>query len=211
MADEQTKTAAVAHIHTELGRLKRHRLVVLGLSLTLVLGVCLLAFFSQENIAPRAEHGRWLLALWILGACTVVATSAAIGVPLVRGSWFNALGLGSLFGLLIAMAIATDWGSRTAPPVAAGVKCFTFGTGASVVAMVVLGIISGRTWRRFPNPGLALAVGATAFSAILLHIRCGGAHPLHLFGFHLTPFLVSYAASRSLLKLREQVLQDWGR
>ena len=174
--------------------------IYLAVFALLVTGL-LLAPAKPEAI-PRSVS--WMLTLCGLMLSSVLAASAAIGVPLWRERMvFVATAIAGL-ALGGALALVVRWDA----PVTMGTKCLAYGAFVSAVAMIVLGALSGRVWRRFPDPGWLLAISVTGVGVTALHITCPAVDALHVYAFHLGPVLLAYGLARAALRTREKLLHD---
>ena len=197
---------AVAQIRSDLNQLQQRRRLAL-ISYIATLGLILVALGllpAKETSLER--NGPWFVALAALVVAAVVCGSAAIGIPLMRRKTFfmvGGLGATGLVGGLVAVMLWSPSAQGTM-----GMKCFMYGTTFSTIALVILGFISGRLWRKFPDPGLIIAIGVTAVGVCALHFSCGGTDPVHLFGFHLTPLLVAYGLARLATLVRQKLIDD---
>jgi len=198
---------ALPTIREDLAQLRRQRRRSLGIYLGLLAIFSAVLFRGPTgNAAPDAG---WYLGLAGLFAGATASTALAIGVPLLHGSKL-AVALGSSLGLMLAgLAGAMDY-DPSAEWVHHGPICFVFGTVVSALFMVILGALSGRLWRRFPDPGAMIAVGTTAVGMLALHLRCESTHVLHVLAFHLTPLALLYWGARRLTRLRLSLLDDRG-
>lgn len=186
-------------IHQELDQLRRARKSALGIY------VALLALFlvGMQVFAYPVSGVMDVTALCIFLLGAALSAGLTMGIPLLHGIALRiglALSLGSMaIGLLLVMNLKQPvyWGH--------GAHCFAVGTGFSAVAMVVLGAVSGRLWRRFPDPGLLLALSTTFVGVLALHMNCAARDPLHLVVFHVGPMAVLYGGARFLVRSREQL------
>ncbi len=198
---------ALPHIRADLRRLRADRIRALGLYLA-IFALFFVALMATDSGLGQRHDLKWALGLvgLFLGAAGSVAL--AMGVPLLHGRRLAlALG-GSLAVMLGGLALAVDMESD--PAWKHGPMCFTFGTAISALFMVILGALSGRLWRRTPDPGFMIAVGTTAAGIAYLHSRCDSTHVLHVLFFHVTPLVVLYAAARWLTRVRLQLLREDG-
>ncbi len=195
---------AIAHIRADLDGLRRRRRTAVALFLGLMsLAVAGLLLGPQKPQAlPRTSV--WAVTLAGLFLSSTAAIAAGVGVPLFRARMFRGVTVAAGLGLAGAFAVLADWDA----PMTMGVKCLAYGTFVSAVAMILLGALSGRLWRRFPDPGWILALGIAGTGAIALHFSCAMVDPVHLYLFHLGPVLLVYALVRSALKTREALLHD---
>ncbi|MEM7679274.1 MAG: hypothetical protein AAF449_25140, partial [Myxococcota bacterium] len=161
----------------------------------------------NEHALDRSTN--WYIALLLMFAASVGGAALTIGVPLVsRTTLWSAIGVIGVT-LLSALLLVMDFtSSGLDDPWATGTKCFVYCTVISGVAMLALGFLSGRLWRRFPDPGWVLALGLTGVGLSALHMQCGGSDPVHLLVFHLGPVFLLYAMARGLIRLREYVLRN---
>lgn len=191
-------------IRQDLRDFRRARHLALGVYLML-LAVFLVAMEQLPGgVKPEGTAWGWAIAAFIVGCA--LSTGLALGVPLLHGWAFTgALGLSITLmvgGLVVASFVQHDGTAGDHP----GGECFTAGTVISGLAMLVLGAVSGRLWRRFPDPGFALAVGTTFAGVMALHMRCGSFELSHLMLFHLAPLAVMYGAARLLTQARLRLL-----
>jgi len=135
-------------------------------------------------------------------------TALAVGMPLLHGHRLAAATAAAVGILVAGLFMASDFGSPDAWTFH-GPICFGVGTAISGVFMLILGALSGRLWRRFPDPAAFIAVGATAVGLLALHLRCGNDHPLHVVAFHVGPLLLLYLAARVLTRIRVRALESW--
>lgn len=170
----------------------------------------LLGLLAMSPLKPGAVRDDvWLAALLLLLLGTGTTVALGVGVPLVSRRVYVSAGFGAGVLMLAGVAIAGDPSLLfERAGVAMGIRCFVFGSVISGAAMVALGLLSGRVWRRFPDPGLLLAVGVTGVGIAGLHLRCAITDPAHLFLYHVTPLVLLYAATRFLVRLRERTLRD---
>jgi hypothetical protein len=199
-----TATDALGHIRSDLERVRRRRSFALAcyvVVFALLVGGLLVAPPQAASI-PRSAS--WMLTLGGLFLSSVLAASAAIGVPLWRErTMFIATAVAGL-ALGGALALIVDWRA----PVTTGTKCFAYGAFVSAVAMIVLGALSGRVWRRFPDPGWLLAISVTGVGLTALHFACPATDALHVYAYHLGPVLLAYALARVALRARETLLRE---
>lgn len=198
---------ALEQIRRDLRDLEQRRRVALGTYLGL-LAVFVAVFFLQPT-GPRAlvRDAGWLLAFGLLLAGALLGAVVTIGYPLISRLAVYVVSALMASGCAAALLLTVDTSAASAP-VSAGIPCFLHSTAVSAAAMLALGAISGRVWRRFPDPGFPLALGATGVGLATLHMRCGGVDPLHLFGFHLGPLLALYALAHYLVRAREDLSRD---
>jgi hypothetical protein len=195
---------ALGHIRSDLQQIRRRR----GAALAIYLAVFALLVAGLVLAPPKEEAiphtANWMLTLGGLFLSSVLATSAAIGVPLWRERTLFVMT--ALAGLVLggALALVVDWQA----PVTMGTKCLAYGAFVSAVAMIVLGALSGHVWRRFPDPGWLLAISVTGVGVTALHIACPATDSLHVFAFHLGPVLLAYALARAALKTRATLLRE---
>lgn len=190
----------------ELGRRRRRALLV-------YLGIlaALLGFFFLLPAKPGAlpRDGAWTVAFSLLVLAVVLAASVTIGYPLVSRPAVYTLTLIIGVAAIVALWLTMDPAASSHDhAVQAGMPCFAFGTAIGAVAMLGLGALSGSLWRRFPNPGVPLALGMTGVGLAALHMRCGGADPVHLFGFHLTPLFVIYLLAHFAVRTKDALLSS---
>ncbi|HJL42288.1 MAG TPA: hypothetical protein RMG48_13390 [Myxococcales bacterium LLY-WYZ-16_1] len=196
---------AVDGIRRDLRNLARARKLSLGAYLLLLAALMLSLHALPAGVNPESGAWGWALAAFVAGSA--VSAGLALGVPLVHGWAFSGALAGGVTlmvgGLAVASAVQHD---GTAAP-HAGPACLASGTLFSGLAMLVLGAVSGRLWRRFPDPGFALALATTFAGVMVLHMRCGDFSPGHLFGFHLTPLAFMYVLARGLTRLRMRLAE----
>ena len=195
---------AAPQIRADLRQLRQQRWRAL------VVYLAVLALFAGALLvrpAPGPAGARdlgWTIGLAALFFGAAASTALAIGVPLLHGRrlWV-ALGAGSAVmagGLAAALDLeGSAWGRH-------GHVCFAFGTAVSALFMLILGALSGRLWRRFPDPAALIALGTTAVGMVALHLRCESTHVLHVLGFHVTPLAVLFLGARALTRLRLSLL-----
>jgi hypothetical protein len=198
---------ALPEIQADLRRIRAQRRWALGAYVA-----ALALFLAQLRPRGSAVDGELDLA-WVLGFVglltgAVGAAALALGVPLLHGRQLaGALGLSlALMGLGLAAALDVHpdtWWEH-------GPMCFAFGTGISAFFMLVLGALSGRLWRRFPDPAAMIAIGTTAVGMLALHLKCPSTHAGHVLLFHLTPLAVLFVAARALSRLQRGLLEDAG-
>ncbi|MEM1023966.1 MAG: hypothetical protein AAGD10_00090 [Myxococcota bacterium] len=141
------------------------------------------------------------LCLFLLGAA--FSAGLTMGLPLLHGrALTGAIGLSlSMMGIGLLLIMNSSepvyWGH--------GAKCFAVGTGFSAVAMITLGAVSGRLWRRFPDPGLLLALSTTFVGVMALHMNCAARNPIHIVVFHVGPLIVLYFCARGLVRVRDNI------
>lgn len=197
MSDPRHAPAAVEAIRRDLGALGHRRRIALVAYLALA-SVLLVAFYLAPSKKPVLERDlMWTLALLSVFLGSALCTSVAIGVPLVKRFTAYNLGAIGLAAILAGLVLTVDpavVGTSTGP------GCFTFGSVIAAVAMVALGVVSGRVWRRFPDPTFFIATGVTGVGIAVLHMRCGSAEASHLFGFHLTPLLGLFLVTRFVVR-----------
>ena len=210
MTDSMTSLgSAPEQIRRDLERLRRDR------TITLFGYVAIMAvFLGFLFLSPVGEHAlersaTWYVALLLMFVASAGGAALTIGVPLVSRSVLIGAGSAMLAALIAALLLVMDF-TATAPSNAwsLGAKCFVHCTMISGAAMIALGFLSGRLWRRFPDPGWVLALGLTGVGLSALHMQCGGSDPVHLLVFHLGPVLLLYGMARGLIRLREYVLRD---
>ncbi len=210
MTDSTTSLGEASNqIRRDLQRLRRDRAVTLfGYVVIIAL------FLGFLFLSPVGEHAlersaTWYVALILMFVASAGGAALTIGVPLVSRGVLLGAGATILGALVAALLLIMDF-SATVPddPWAAGAKCFIHCTIISGAAMLALGFLSGRLWRRFPDPGWVLAVGLTGVGLSALHMQCGGSDPVHLVVFHLGPVLLLYGMARALIRLREYVLRN---
>lgn len=196
-------------IHADLSSLKRQRRTALA-TYAGVLGVFMGVYLLQPAGPNALERDvTWTISFVLLLVGALLGAVITIGYPLVRRTTtyaVSALMLAGCTGALLLTIQAST--TATAAPLAAGMRCFMHGTAVSAVAMLALGFISGRVWRRFPAPGFPLAMGMTGIGLAALHARCGGSDPVHLLGFHFTPLLVVYALAHLVVRTRDKLCRE---
>ena len=209
MTESTSSFSAPDQIRRDLERLRRDRTVTLLGYLAIVS-----VFLGFIFLSPAHEHAldrstSWYIALLLMFGASVGGAALTIGVPLVSRGTVVAAGLVISGALIAALILVMDM-SAAGPedPWAAGAHCFVYCTSVSGIAMIGLGFLSGRLWRRYPDPGWILALGLTAVGVSALHMQCGGDDPVHLFAFHLGPVLLLYMMARGLIWLREYVLRN---
>jgi len=197
-------TDALGQIRSDLKRTRQKRALALAIYLAVfaLLVAGLLIAPPKEETIPRTAN--WMLTLGGLALSSVLAASAAIGVPLWRER--TVFVVTALAGMALGggLAFVVDWNA----PVTLGTKCFAYGAFVSAVAMIVLGGLGGRVWRRFPDPGWLLAIEVTGVGVTTLHFDCPASDSLHVFAFHLGPVLLAYALARAALRTRETLLRE---
>ncbi|MEQ9502660.1 MAG: hypothetical protein RIT81_37660 [Deltaproteobacteria bacterium] len=197
--------SAVDVIHRDLSAFGRRRAVALVGYLALA-ALLLGAFLLAPSKKPTLERdGPWMVALALVFAGSALCTAIALGVPLVRRMTAYSLGAVGLASVFAGLFLTVD---PTAIGGAPGPQCFAFGSAVSAVAMVALGVVSGRVWRRFPDPTFFIATGVTGVGIAVLHMRCPNGEPLHLFGFHATPLILLFLVTRFVVRARTRLLQD---
>jgi len=209
MTESTSSLTAHEQIKRDLGRLRRDRVV------TLIGYVAIIAvFLTFAFLRPTHEHAldrstNWYIALLLMFAASVGGAAITIGVPLIsQTALWSTIGV-IMATLVAALLLVMDFtSSGLDDPWAAGAQCFIKCTLISGVAMLALGFLSGRLWRRFPDPGWVLALGLTGVGLSALHMQCGGSDPVHLLVFHLGPVFLLYAMARGLIWLREYVLRN---
>ncbi len=207
MTEATPRSDAYAHIHRDLRRLRRDRAVTLLGYLAIVS-----VFLAFVFLIPAGDHAlernlSWYVALLLMFAASAAGASLTIGYPLVSRSVLLGASVVLVLMLAAALLLIMDFTSGPAP-LNAGATCFFHCTLISGGAMLALGFLSGRLWRRFPNPGWVLALGLAGVGLSALHMQCGGADPIHLLVFHLGPVVLLYMVARALIRLREFVLRD---
>lgn len=197
---------AVEHIRRDLADLKRRR----ALALTTYVGI-IAVFFGILWIMPGPSLQRdlpWMIAFAALLAAALLGAAVTIGYPLVSRTTVHLLAGAVAVVCVGALLLVMDPTATTAAnPVNEGMPCFVYGTGIAAIAMIVLGVISGRVWRRFPDPGFPLALGMTGVGLAALQLQCGHSAPLHLFAFHLAPVAVVYALAHYVVRRRNEIMQ----
>jgi hypothetical protein len=193
---------ALRQIRTDLAKTKRNRVLALLIYLAVFALLITGLSFAPHHGVPRGAD--WMLTLGGLALSSALAASAAIGVPLWRErTLFVVTGVAGMI-LGGALAFVVDWSA----PVTMGTKCLAYGAFVSAVAMIVLGALSGRVWRRYPDPGWLLAIAVTGVGVTMLHFDCPASDSLHVFAFHLGPVLLAYALARAALRTRETLLRE---
>jgi len=192
-------SSAADLIHEELNQLRRARKSALGIY------VALLALFlvGMQVFAYPVSGVMDITALCIFLLGAALSAGLTMGIPLLHGVALR-IGIGLSLGL---MAIGLLLVMNAKEPVywGHGAECFAFGTSISAVAMVVLGAVSGRLWRRFPDPGLLLALSTTFVGVMALHMNCAAHNPIHIVVFHLGPLAILYLGARFLVRFRDQL------
>lgn len=198
---------AVSQIHSDLESLRQRRVLALTTYIALI-GVFFGFIFIQPAPMAMPRDVPWTIAFSLLFLGSILGASVTIGYPLVsRRVMYIVSGVMSV-GMIIALFMVMDSnGPSPKDPVAAGMKCFTVGTSVSAVAMVVLGVVSGRVWRRFPDPGFVLSLGMTGIGLGFLHMRCGGTDPFHMLS-HFAPLVVLYTIAHFVMRARTRFLAD---
>lgn len=200
---------ALEMIRQDLRDLDRRRRTALLAYLALLAALLGVFFVLPEKPNALPRDGGWAFAFGLMVFGVVLAASVTVGYPLVSRPAVHAItgliGLGAVAALWLTMDPSTG---GPAEAVRAGMPCFAFGTVISGVAMLGLGVLSGSLWRRFPNPGVPLALGMTGVGLATLHMRCGGSDPLHLFGFHLTPLFVIYGLAHFAVRKRNALAAE---
>ncbi len=178
----------------------------------LVLVLTVLGTLPRKDTALERD-GVWFAVLFELFVSAAVCGALVVGFPLLKRKTFFLVGGLSGVGLLGGILAIMRWGplSVGAGFVGMGMKCFMYGTTFSTIALIALGFISGRLWRKFPDPGLLIAVGVTSVGMSALHFRCGSTDLFHLLGFHLSPMLIAYGVARLAIQLRLKLLEDSNR
>lgn len=206
---QELSMQAIDDIRRDLDELKSRRRTALWtymVVLTLFVGVFLL-----RPTGPNAleRDGAWMVSFGLLLAGTLLGTMVTIGYPLFSRAAVYGVSLLMAAGCLVAILITVDFGATgPANPVRAGMPCFVHGTAMSIAAMLVLGVVSGRVWRRFPDPGFSMALGMTGVGLAALHMQCGGVDPLHLFAFHLSPLIGVYALAHFAVRTRNDLSRE---
>jgi hypothetical protein len=195
---------ALAHIQSDLAVLRRRRGIAFAVYLVVfaVLVTGLLLAPPKPEAMPRGVD--WMLALGGVLLSSVLATSATVGLPLWRERTLFLLTALAGLGIGGALAFIIDWNA----PVTLGTKCFAYGAFVSAVAMIALGALSGRLWRRFPDPGWLLAISVAGVGVVALHFSCAAHDAVHVYAFHLGPMLLAYALARLALRTRETLLRE---
>ena len=199
----------LSDIRSDLRRLKRRRgsaLLTYSAALTVFLAALVL---GPTRPGVLVRDGTWILAFALMLSAVLMGAAVTVGAPLVGRRWVYGVGALMALGTLAALAV-TMVPAAPGPEdhLVAGLPCFLFGTTTSGLAMLGLGAISGRLWRRFPNPRFVLALGMTGVGLAGLHVRCGGVHPVHLVAFHLGPLAVLYVVAHLLVRAREGLARD---
>lgn len=196
------KSGAVEAIRQDLAAHRRRRAGAV-LAYAGLIAVGLVGLATAPGPIDVERDVIWLGALLLLFVGSTAATALAVGIPLLRRAPLYLASAASAFAMLGGLGLAAM------PNVAggqAGMKCFAFGSVISVVAVVILGVLSGRYWRRFPSPAFLLAVGVTGVGLAVLHLRCPSTEAGHLFGFHLTPVVLLFALTTLIVRARESLL-----
>ncbi len=155
VGSETRSTKALGLIRAELSDLKKRRVSALALYLGLVLGFLGLLFFSPGKSPPKNIDVFWLSSLAVLFFSSAIAGAATIGLPLLRRNATYVLTAGAGLGLIGALALVAQWDASRLET-GQGAHCFLYCAAVSSAAMVVLGILSGRLWRRVSQPGTHL-------------------------------------------------------
>ena len=209
MSESTTSIDVAAEIRRDLGRLRRDRFVTLVGYLVIIAGFLAFVFLSPEGKHALERSATWYVALVLMFIASAGGAALTVGVPLVSRSVLLTAGGVMFLALLGALLLVVDFtASMPDDPWGAGAKCFLYCTVVAGISMMALGFLSGRLWRRFPDPGWVLAIGLTGVGLSALHMQCGGTDPMHLLVFHLGPVLVMYAVARGLIALREYVLRN---
>jgi hypothetical protein len=191
-------------IRADLTAVRRRR----STALTLYLGVLVLLVVGLLLAPPHPEAMprslSWMLTLAGVLLSAVLATSAALGVPLWRERTLFVLTSLAGLGLGGALAVIVDWRA----PVTMGARCLAYGAFVSAVAMIALGALAGRVWRRFPDPGWLLAISTATVGVTALHFSCPATDAVHVYFFHLGPVLLAYALARIASRTREALLRE---
>ena len=201
---------AVEHIRRDLAELKRRRIVALGTYVLIIIGF--FGVLMMRSRGPVPYDASWLAAFSGLLLAALLCAVVTIGIPLLsRKVVYLSTGVAALL-CVGALAVAMDPNLSPGPhPVGNGMPCFMYGTTVAAIAMAVLGLISSRVWRRFPNPGFLIALGTMGVGLAALHLHCSFQEPLHLFGFHLAPLAVIYLLAHRLVHKRNQLMADASR
>lgn len=197
---------AVPQIRADLQQLRQQRWRAL------VVYLAVFALFSGALLtrpAPDPDAARdlgWAAGLAALFFGAAASTALAMGVPLLHGRRLWAALGASVAVMAGGLAVALDldgsaWGRH-------GHVCFAFGTAISALFMLILGALSGRLWRRFPDPAALIALGTTGVGMVALHLRCESTHVVHVLGFHVTPLAVLFLGARALTRLRQSLLES---
>lgn len=200
---------AIEHIHEDLSTLKHQRKTAIATYAVLV--ALFIGVFFLQPAGPNAlqRDTGWSVAFALLLIGALLGAMLTIGYPLVSRATATVGSVLIVVGCSAAMFMTIDpQAAGPAAPLKAGMHCFMFGTAVSALAMAVLGVLSGRVWRRFPDPGFSLAMGMTGLGLAALHLRCGGQDALHLLGFHFTPLLVIYGLAHVAVRVRDRMAAD---
>ena len=209
MTESTTSMNAHDEIRRDLERLRRDRAISLLGYLAIVTVFLALVFVSPGLDHAFDRSATWYVALLLMFGASAGGAALTMGMPLVSRNTLIAASAALAAALIAALLLAMDFSSAGPDdPWTAGSRCFVRCTAISSAAMLALGFLSGRLWRRFPNPGWVLALGLSGVGLSALHMQCGGSDPVHLFVFHLGPVLLLYAVARALVRLREFVLHD---
>ena len=161
-----------------------------------------LARTCPPDAMPRTVS--WMLTLGGLLLSAVLATTTALGLPLWRNRTAFVLMVVAGLSMVGAMAFIIDWRA----PMTVATRCLVHGGFVSVIAMIALGALGGRVWRRFPDPSWMLALSVVGLGMIDLHFSCGGVDALHVYAFHMGPVLLAYVVVRMALKARAALLRN---
>lgn len=198
---------AVEYIHRDLAELKRRR--ALGLSTYAgIIAVFFGILWFRRSTEGLPHDPAWVVAFVALLIAALLGAAITIGYPLVSRTMVHVLAL--MVGAICIGALLLVMDPTITPasdPVRAGMPCFMYGTGVAALAMIVLGILSARVWRRFPDPGFTLALGMTGVGLAALHLQCDHATPLHLFVFHLAPLAVVYLLAHYIVRRRNRLVR----
>ncbi len=205
MSDPRHAPAAVEAIRRDLDALGRRRRIAFAAYLGLAT-VLLAAFYLAPSKKPVLERDlMWMVSLLAVFLGSALCTSVAVGVPLVKRMTAYNLGAIGLAGVLAGLVLTVD---PAAVGMTTGPQCFAFGSAIAAVAMIALGVVSGRVWRRFPDPTFFIATGVTGVGIAVLHMRCASGEASHLFGFHLTPLIALFLITRFVVRARTRLLSE---
>lgn len=198
---------ALPRIRDDLRHVRRQRWRALAVYL-LVFGLFVGFLWGRPAPGPGGSRDlSWHVGLVAMLVGAAASTGLAMGVPLVHGrrlGWSIGLAVTLMLGgLVAAVDFESPQGWTDHGPI-----CFAVGTVISALFMIILGALSGRLWRRFPDPAALIAMGTTGVGIVALHLRCGNANPLHLLAFHVAPLAVLFVGARALTRLRLSLLDD---
>ncbi len=209
MAESTTHLSAPDQIRRDLRRLRRDRVIMLAGYIVIISAFLGFTFFSHAGEYALERTPTWYFALVLMFLSSAGGAALTIGIPLVSRRALLTAGAVILAAILGALLLVMDFqAAMPEDPLGAGWHCFVSCTMVAGASMLALGFLSGRLWRRFPDPGWILALGLTGVGLSALHMRCGGTDPVHLIVFHLGPVLLLYGLARGLIALREFVLRN---